>query len=261
MDATSTNYAVRALDSGLIPSTILGGCSDAQNGVSVKYVPEVRVDDRRKWYVFRASYGRAEKASGLIEALGLRTYVARHTVHKRIDGHIRQLKEPLIPGILFAFITEEQSRLLTKGVDADGRGTMFNALSNDDKATVAQLPKIISYYYNHFETRKDGTNPPLTIPHDVMNKFIKATEPEGDVQPVDEHLFKIGEEVEVAEGEFKGLCGKVLRKPDKKNRIYVQLHEKKVPMINKKRRLLIKLPCLGSFCSALIPVAYFRKIE
>ena len=81
MDEQSKTTTVEAIDSGLAPGTILKRCDDAQNGVSVKNVPEPTDSHMPEmkagyyWYVFRASYGREERATKLLkEKLGADLY-------------------------------------------------------------------------------------------------------------------------------------------------------------------------------------------
>lgn len=81
--------------------------------------------------------------------------------------------------------------------------------------------------------------------------------------PIDEKQFEIGEEVQVVMGEFMGLRGRVMRRQARTKKLLVQLHDN-VPLLPAQggaKRLCFQLPCLGSFCSALIPSAYFRKVD
>ena len=258
MDAQSKNDTVRTVDSGLTPSTILGGCSNAQNEVSVENILVKRAG--HEWYVFRASYGREDKASDLIESFSAQTYVACHTIYTRTKSGVKPVIKKLLPNFVFAYLTREQSELFAKGPLL--RKTLFEAQTNEDKRRILELSEIISYYYNHFAS-DNGKNPPLIIPYEDMKRFIIATSTQKNVLPVDERLFEIGEEVEIAMGEFKGFRGKVMRKLPKKKRLLVQLqgHRPVTTERKGKQRLFFQLPCLGSFCSALIPTAYFRKIE
>lgn len=240
MDEQSKTDAVETTDSGLTPSTILGGCDNAQNGVSVENMPLRK--EGYAWFVFRASYGREDKAADLLKSLHTDTYVARHTVYvKKKTGGVKSVVKKLLPNLIFAYLTKEESRLFTKGPES--HGMLFTNRTRADQILIAELSAIISYYYNHFETDDFGKNPPLTIPYRQMQDFVIATCTERDVMPVDDRLFQKGDEVEVIMGEFKGLRGRVIRQQ------------------RNKQRLLFQLPCLGSFSSALIPTAYFRKIE
>ena len=258
MDAQSKNDTVGTVDSGLTPSTIPGGCDNAQNGVSVENMPVETAG--YEWYVFRASYGREEKASDLMGHLNAQAYIARHTVYVRTEDGVRPVVKKLLPNFVFAYLTRAESELFVKGPVL--QKMRFEAMSQEEQKHILGLNIIISYYYNHF-ANENGKNPPLTIPYEDMRQFIIATGTEKNVMPVDESQFEIGEEVEVVMGEFQGFRGKVMRKLPNKKRLLVQLHGSASPQPERKgkQRLFFQLPCLGSFCSALIPTAYFRKIE
>lgn len=257
MDVPSISNTVETTDSGLTPRTIPGGCIDAQNGVSVENVPEPKAG--YEWYVFRASYSREDKASDLFGSLGVPSYVARHTVYVEAKGGVKAILKILLPNLVFAYLTKTESELLTKGPVL--QTALFHSKTEEEQKRILKLSDIISYYYNHFKT-ENGKNPPLTIPYNDMLRFIIATSTAKDVMPVDVREIDIGEEVEVFVGEFKGLRGKVLRKHAGKKKLTVQLHAS-APLFQEgdKRRLCFQLPCLGSFCTALIPAAYFRKVE
>ena len=270
MDEQSKTTTVEAIDSGLAPGTILKRCDDAQNGVSVKNVPEPTDSHMPEmkagyyWYVFRASYGREERATKLLkEKLGAFTYTPKSTVYTRTKTGVKSMIQKLMPNFVFAYLTEYEARLYAKGPSAGDEAFKHSAW--EKQKAVHELNELISFYYNHFQKDGDGMNPPLVIPYGQMATFVKATWPEKNVIPVTLGTFEIGEEVEVIEGEFKGLRGRVIRKQDKKQRLGVQLINggmQAPPSSQKreKRRLLFQLSCLGSFGSAYIPVAYFRKV-
>ena len=259
MDEPSNTNTVETSDSGLTPSTIPGGCNDAQNGVSVENVPPQK--EGYEWYVFRASYGREDKAADLLADLQADPYIARHTVYTRTKSGVKSVVKKLLPNLVFAYLTKAESQLFTKGPNS--QGTLFNERTREDQKLIAELSLIISYYYNHFHQDEYGKNPPLTVPYRQMQDFIIATSTQKDVMPVVEQQFQIGEEVEVVVGEFKGLRGRVIRQQRNKRKLYVQLHDNAPlpPEQALRQRLFFQLPCLGSFSSALIPTYYFRKVE
>ena len=265
MDATSTVETVETSDSGLTPSTILKGCGNAQNGVSVEnvYAPK----DGYQWYVFRANYGRDDKANQLLNELGIETYVPRHTVYFRTSTGVKSTVRKMMPYFVLAYLTGYEARLFTKGPEENDKH--FSVRNEQEKAKIRYLNDLLSFYYDHCQTLEydERKNPPLTIPLKEMNNFIITTLTEEDVIPVEPETFEIGEEVEVIQGQFKGLIGKVMRNERRKKRLYVQLTKNGVliPPPSRiregKRRLLIQVPCLGSFGSAYIPTSYFRKVE
>jgi hypothetical protein len=272
MDAQSAT--VETLDSGLTSGTIPKGCDDAQNGVSVRNVPVENgshIPPKREgydWYVFRASYGREDRASRLLhDGLGVFTYVPRRTIYTRTATGVKPKIENLLPNIVFAFLPKHEAHLYVKGPSREDAS--FRSASQETKKTIFELNALLSFYYDHFQKGDGGMNMPLLIPHNKMELFVNATWPEKNVIALGQAQqleYAIGEEVEVVEGVFKGLIGRVIRKIDKKQRLGVQFVNAGMqqPISHKsreRRRLLFQLPCLGSFGSAYIPVAYFRKID
>ena len=274
MDVESKVDTVETVDSGLTSSTIPGRCErKAQNGVSVGNVPEPR--EGYEWYVFRVSYSRISKVRACLDMLESSSYVPYHTVHVMEKGKRRRKIEPLISGIIFAYLTSLQSRLYTKGPkvmrknDADKPlapadktiNDMFIGLEPEKRAAVIGLTKLISYYYNHFETDGEGKNPPLIIPYATMSNFINGTHTRKGVKPLQEGTFTVGDEVEVVEGEFKGLRGRVIKEDKSKKRLRVQMtgFAAAQAVREDRGRICLTLPLLGSFGSAYIPTAFFKK--
>ena len=77
----------------------------SKTGVSVKYVP---TPDKR-WYVFRASYGRENKASDYIIEDGTYVYIAKRYVRKWVNGKQKKFLETLIKNLLFVYTTPEKA--------------------------------------------------------------------------------------------------------------------------------------------------------
>ena len=86
------------------PDTIPEAVS-ALTGVSVEYVP---APDKR-WYVFRASYGREDRAFDYIVADGTFAYIAKRYVRKTVNGKQKKVLETLIPNLLFVYTTDEKA--------------------------------------------------------------------------------------------------------------------------------------------------------
>jgi hypothetical protein len=193
------------------------------------------------------------------------------------NGKRRRKIQPLISGIIFAYLTGRQSRLYTKGPKAITRNDankslapedksindLFVSLESDKKAAVIDLTKLISFYYNHFETDAQGKNPPLVIPYATMTNFINGTHTRKGVKPLQEGSFTVGDEVEVVEGEFKGLRGRVIKEDKNKKKLRVQMMGFGADKAEREERgrICLTLPLLGSFGSAFIPTAYFKKTE
>jgi transcription antitermination factor NusG len=192
----------------------------SKTGVSVRYVetPE------KKWYVFRASYGRENQASDYFVDDGTYTYIAKKYVEKYVKGKRKRYLKNLISNILFAYTTEEKAY-----------------------AYVQQTPELswLSFYYNHFETDAHQKNPPLTISCAEMRQFILAT------CSKNKHLlfvdtshchFKSGDMVRVVDGPFLGVEGRVAR-------------------VSGQQRVVISLSGIGLISTAYIPTAFIQKIS
>ena len=192
----------------------------SQTGVSVRYVP---APDKR-WYVFRVSYGREDKASDYLVEDGTYTYIAKKMVEKYVEGKRKRYLQTLIPNLLFAYTTAEKA-----------------------EEYVNNTPAIsyLSYYYNHFKLVDNEKNPPLTVSEEEMNRFIHATCNMNKhllfVQPSQCH-FKGGESVRVVEGAFTGVEGRVAR-------------------VAGQQRVVISLSNIGLVSTAYIPTAFMRCID
>lgn len=191
----------------------------SRTGVSVGYVPEAN----KKWYVFRVSYGREDKASDYLVEDGTYTYIAKKMVEKEVGGKRKRYLQTLIPNLLFAYTTKEKA-----------------------EEYVNHTPAIsyLSYYYNHFKQEDNQKNPPLTVSDEEMARFILATCNMNKhllfVQPSQCH-FKGGETVRVIDGLFKGVEGRVAR-------------------VSGQQRVVISLSTIGLISTAYIPTAFIQKI-
>ena len=169
---------------------------DVRNGVSVENVP-VR---NKQWFVLRVSYGRIDKAKTFVESKGLECYVPLQYKEVRKQGKKRILTIPLLPSLIFVHASAEQ----------------IEALLHDNKVVANESRALLSYYFNHTIHRQDNPdrNPPLTIRDEAMNNFIRLTSIKNPhIIPVtsDNIQFRLGDNVVVTEGEFKGIRGRVAR--------------------------------------------------
>jgi transcription antitermination factor NusG len=189
----------------------------SKTGVSVNYVKS----PEKKWYVFRASYGREDLASDVIVEDGTYAYVAKKTIERYIKGKKKRFFKTLIPNLIFVYTTEEK---------ADEYVNQTPALS------------FLSYYYNHFELDKNHKNPPLIIPSNEMDIFIRATCNKNKhllfVDPSQCH-YKSGDTIRVIDGPFKGIEGKIAR-------------------IAGQQRVVVSISSIGLISTAYIPTAFIR---
>ena len=192
--------------------------TSSKTGVSVRYA----LDPEKSWFVFRASYGREDKAADFLVNDGTYTYIAKKYVERYVRGKRKKYLQTLIPDILFAYTTEDKA-----------------------KEYVNNTPELsyLTYYYNHFKVDGNHRNPPLTVPCEEMDSFIKATSTHNKhllfVDPAQCH-YKSGETVKVTDGPFKGIEGKVAR-------------------VSGQQRVVITLAQIGLISTAYIPTAFLQK--
>jgi len=192
----------------------------SKTGVSVRYIPS---PDKR-WYVFRVSYGRQDKASDYLVDDGTYTYIAKKMVEKYVKGKRKRYLQTLIPNLLFAYTTKGKAEEYVNNTPA----LCF-----------------LSYYYNHFKLDNNQKNPPLIVSDKEMNQFITATCNMNKhllfVQPSQCH-FKGGEQVRVIDGPFTGVEGRVAR-------------------VASQQRVVLSLSGIGLISTAYIPTAFLRHID
>ena len=201
LTADASLYNGQPTDTGSsCPSARLTSCTPSisknKGGVSVENVP----NGNKQWFVLRVSYGRIDKAKTNVEAKGIECYVPLRYKEVRKQGKKRIIPIPLLPSLIFIHATAEQAE----------------ALLHDNKVVANESRALLSYYFNHTIHRQDNPdrNPPLTIRDEAMNNFIRLTSIKNPhIIPVTSNSiqFKLGDNVVVTEGEFKGIHGRVAR--------------------------------------------------
>lgn len=165
---------------------------NSQTGVSSNCVPK----GKKQWFVLRATYGRTEKALSYLQAKNVETYLPMHYVVKMIKGNRKLIKEPLLPNIIFAYMTREKTHEFVK--------------------KPALTASWIKYYTDKTKPvePETGKNPPVIIPDNEMTNFIKLTSVNSEhiiVLPPKRCHFKKDDLVRIIEGPFTGVVGKVGR--------------------------------------------------
>ena len=199
--ADASLYNGQPTDTGSsCPSTGFTSCTtsiqNTKNGVSVENVPS----RNKQWFVLRVSYGRIIKAKAFAESKGLECYVPLRYKEVRKQDKKRIITEPLLPSFFFVHATAEQ----------------VETLIHDNKVVTNESRALLSYYFDHTIHRQDNPycNPPLTIKNEAMNNFIRLTSIKNPhIIPItsDNIQFKLGDNVVVTEGKFKGIHGRVAR--------------------------------------------------
>ena len=174
-----------------------------KQGVSSDCVSE----GKKQWFVLRATYGRTEKAHDYLQAKNIETYLPMHYVIKEIDGKRKLVHEPLLPNIIFAYMTREKTYEFVK-----------------EPSITA---KWLKYYTDKTKPiePETGKNPPVTIPYNEMINFIKLTSVNSEhimVLPPERCHFKKDELVRIIDGPFVGVMGKVGRASGQQ-RVFVEL--------------------------------------
>ena len=165
---------------------------NSQTGVSSDCVSE----GKKQWFVLRATYGRTEKALSYLQAKNVETYLPMHYVVKIVNGNRKLIKEPLLPNIIFAYMTREKTHEFVK--------------------KPALTASWIKYYTDKTKPvePETGKNPPVIIPDNEMTNFIKLTSVNSEhimVLPPKRCHFKKNDLVRIIEGPFTGVVGRVGR--------------------------------------------------
>lgn len=203
-----------------LTATAIPEANGSETGVSVENVPAEKV----QWYVLRVSYGRAEKANDLLSAKGIETFLPFHTIYKEVNGKRKKHRVPMLPNFLFV------------------RTTLFIL-----ESLIKSSPDFhfITFYYDHFNMKSDGKNPPLVVPANSMDNFIKLTSIDNEhILLIDEinGTYKQGDYVRITEGPFKGIEGRVTK-------------------ITGQKRVIVELPGLCSVATAYIPKTFLLQLE
>ena len=202
-----------------LTATAIPEANSSQTGVSVRNAQL----ETEQWYVLRVSYGRAEKANEILKAKGIETHLPLHTIYKEENGKRKKQRVPLLPNFLFVRTTLSKLESLIK--------------SSPDF-------HFITFYYDHFNTKSDGKNPPLVVPANSMENFIKLTNLDDEhILLIDEvnGTYKQGDYVRIIEGSFKGIEGRVAK-------------------ITGQKRVIVELPCLCSVATAYIPKGFIISL-
>lgn len=196
---------------------------NSQTGVSSNCVPK----GKKQWFVLRVTYGRTEKALGYFQAKNVETYLPMHYVVKIVNGNRKLIKEPLLPNIIFAYMTREKTHEFVK--------------------KPALTASWIKYYTDKTKPvePETGKNPPVIIPDNEMTNFIKLTSVNSEhimVLPPKRCHFKKNDLVRIIEGPFTGVVGRVGRAAGQ-------------------QRVIVVLEGLCNVATAYIPNDFIQSID
>lgn len=150
-------------------------------------------EEATKWYVLRITYGMGMKANIDMADSSISTYYPTRRVVRMKNGKRVKLKEPYIPNLIFARSTKD---------------TLENFMLGTSKRA-----KYVHFYRNRLEGKTDNfKNPPLTISEEAMRSFrIICDSPKDDIRfaRTSDVDFTANQWVQVTDGEFKGVVGRV----------------------------------------------------
>ena len=217
------NPSCARLTSCISPEVPSDLAENSQTGVSSDCVYK----EKKQWFVLRATYGRTEKAIGILQDANVETYLPMHYVIKELSGKRKLVHEPLLPNIIFARMSREKTHEFVK--------------------EPALTAKWLKYYTDKTKpVEKDtGKNPPVIIPDNEMLNFIKVTSVNSEhimVLPPERCHFKSGDFVRVIDGAFTGVVGRVGRAAGQ-------------------QRVFVVLEGVCNVATAYIPNDFIQKIE
>ena len=175
------------------------------------------------WYALRTTYGREKKAYDYMTNKGVTAFLPTIEVVKMIKGKRRFVSESRIPNMFFAYGTKDE----------------IESFVYDN----VNLP-YLRFYYRRIRVGNGMDNVPMIVPEYQMNnlKIICASGAENIIITSEEvQKFKIGYRVEVFEGKFKGLVGRVARWQGQ-------------------QRVGIVIEGLGTMVTAYVPKAFLRPL-
>ncbi len=190
---------------------------------NLAYSKSTNQEVKSSWYALRTTYGREKKAYDYMTNKGVSAFLPTIEVVKMIKGKRRLVSESRIPNMFFAYGTKEE----------------IESFVYDN----VNLP-YLRFYYRRIRVGNGIDNVPMIVPEYQMDnlKIICASGAENIIITSEEvQKFKIGYRVEVVDGKFKGLVGRVARWQGQ-------------------QRVGIVIEGLGTMVTAYVPKAFLRLL-
>lgn len=180
------------LTSNVYPEVQNPQVENSHTGVTSNFVPM----ENHHWFVFRVLYGHDNEVVEALKAASVQLYIPLHYDKVEIKGKERLRKVPLLPGLLFAYMTREKTCEFVK--------------------QPARTARFLKYYTDKTKPIESDTlhNPPIIVSDSVMDRFIDASSIKNEhsmMLPNERCRFKKDQLVKVIKGDFKGVVGKVVR--------------------------------------------------
>lgn len=196
---------------------------NSNTGVTSDFVPK----ENHEWFVLRILYGHTKDVVDAFKEADILYYIPKRYQKVEMSGKKRLRKEPLLPGLVFAYMTRERTHDFVK--------------------QPSKTAKFLKYYTDKTKPIEADTllNPPITIPDDRMKSFINVVETKNEhilATSKDRCHFKSGDFFQVVYGDFKGVVGQVVRAAGQ-------------------QRIAVELNGIGYVLTAYIPSDFMEKIE
>ena len=155
-----------------------------------------------RWFVLRVAYGKERETAEMLRQQGFCAYVPTHSKQAKREGLMIDEIKSWIPNTLFIYCHKDDVRQFHRTtLPVQGRSG----------GTVAAN---VSFLYDHTRHNAYGLDLQMTVPFHEMINFIRLIETQDrNVQLLqsEDQVSRIGEEVEVTEGRFRGIKGRVAR--------------------------------------------------
>ena len=140
------------LTSNVSPKVQSPEAENSHTGVTSDFVPKAN----HQWFVLRILYGHTKDVVDAFKKADVLYYIPKRYQKVEISGKKRLRKEPLLPGLVFAYMTRERTHDFVK--------------------QPAKTAGFLKYYTDKTKPIEPDTqlNPPITIPDGRMKSFIKV---------------------------------------------------------------------------------------
>ena len=192
----------------------------ARSGRSADPSGSVAKMTKVSWYPVRVLFGKVGLVKRTLDECDVEYFYPTHTVEKETKDGLKYVDEPLVRSLIFIKTTSLGLREIKM------------------RYSTCLIP-----YYDR--SREDGTRPPVTVPEDKMEMFIKLCEmKESGLEYLgeDEPKYHKGDRVRVTDGIFKGFEGHIKR-------------------IRHDRKLIVTIEGVAAFATRFIPPSMLEKIE
>ena len=205
-----------------------------ESGVSLNYIlsPTFVEPEDYQWFVLRVPYGKEREVAASIQSPTLFSYAPVQTVARIRNGKRQLVEVSALPNMFFAYARE---------ADLQYYEQRQIVLKNHPRWQPGQL----RFMYDHTRKNEQGYDRKMTVPMEQMRHFIRVTMQHDEHVRVylnDAFSAKQGDWVEVIEGKFAGVRGRVAR-----------LHGQTC--------VLVELDGICIASTAYVPKAFLKKIN